>query len=58
MILSVNVKDIVMKENVTDFMGRCQSLSVHCEMKSLNKGYFRLHILSRPDIKDIYCNIF
>ena len=31
---------------------------VHCEIKSLNKGYFRLRILSRPDIQDIYGNIF
>ena len=26
-------------------------------IRSLNKGYFCLRILSRPDIQDIYCNI-
>ena len=26
-------------------------------IRSLNKGYFGLRILSRPDIQDIYCNI-
>merc|ERR1711962_1529939 len=34
-----------------------QDLSVQYVIRSLNKGYFGLRILSKPDIQDIYCNI-
>ena len=30
----------------------------HCEIKPLNKGYFCLRMLLRPDIQDVYCTIF
>ena len=33
-------------------------LPLHCEIKSLNKGYLCLHMLLRPDIQNIYCDIF
>ena len=43
---------------VTDSQAdRQECNTLHCEIKSLNKGYFHLRILSRPDIQDIYCNI-
>ena len=38
--------------------GMVKSIPLHCEIKSLNKGYFCLRMLLRPDIQDIYCNIF
>ena len=31
---------------------------LHCEILSFHKGYFCFGMLFRPDIKDIYCNIF
>ena len=31
---------------------------MHCEIRSLNKGYFCFRILFRLEIQDIYCNIF
>ena len=38
-------------------MSSLRTQTLHCEIKSVNKGYFRLRILSRPDLQDIYCNI-
>ena len=43
---------VLMKKHTTIFPG-----TWHCEIRSLNKGYFRFRMLFRPYIKDIYCNI-
>ena len=40
------------QEGVTS-VGRSR-VTVHCEIRSLNKGYFHLRMLFRPDIQDIY----